>query len=335
MALEPIWLNRREKLDVSRSSPILPPSAAASRNRHAFATIFSPNDPPPNAVSAMRPRTLLAMLLVVALAAATTLHRLGAADVCGSNEAVEGVFLQQMVEHGALLFPLENGRSPMYKPPLFHWTAAGDRSPGAASRKVTAFNLRLPPRSIAIAGVILTIVFRLQLPRRRGHSRRAHPHRVLSVHRKRAHWPRRHDALLLRNARSVRLHVVVRSSRSGQTRLPSTLDSYETRGPVALPISSPSPSALPSSPKVPSARCSPASRCWYLSHLWNDAWPTCGTRPRRAVLLALAIASSWYLACSSAVATASSIASSAARISAASSARSARWRRGTTSSRSC
>ena len=106
----------------------------------------------------MRPRTLLAIVLVVVLAAATTLHRLGAADICGSNEAVEAVFLQQMVEHDALLFPLENGRSPMYKPPLFHWTAVAiDRLSGI--KTVTAFNLRLPAALYAIAGVILTIAF--------------------------------------------------------------------------------------------------------------------------------------------------------------------------------
>ena len=120
-------------------------------------------NPPDKAAAAqahfpMRSRTLIAIALVVALTALTTLHRLGAADVCGSNEAVEAVFLQQMVEHDALLFPLENGRAPMYKPPLFHWTAVAiDRLAGI--RKVTAFNLRLPAALYAIAGVILTIAF--------------------------------------------------------------------------------------------------------------------------------------------------------------------------------
>ena len=106
----------------------------------------------------MRARILIACLLIVAIAALTTLHHLGDADVCGSNEAVEAVFLQQMVEHHALLFPLENGRSPMYKPPLFHWTAVAiDRLAGIT--KVTAFNLRLPAALYAIAGVVLTIAF--------------------------------------------------------------------------------------------------------------------------------------------------------------------------------
>jgi 4-amino-4-deoxy-L-arabinose transferase-like glycosyltransferase len=112
----------------------------------------------PNTAPSIRPRTLAAILLIVALAALTTIHRLGAADVCGSNEAVEAVFLQQMVEHDALLFPLENGRSPMYKPPLFHWTAVAlDRLTGV--HKVTAFNLRMPTALYAIAGVILAIAF--------------------------------------------------------------------------------------------------------------------------------------------------------------------------------
>jgi 4-amino-4-deoxy-L-arabinose transferase-like glycosyltransferase len=113
---------------------------------------------PLSPASPLRSRALVAIALVVAAAAITTLHRLGAADVCSSNEAVEAVFLQQMVEHDALLFPLENGRSPMYKPPLFHWTAVAiDRLVGI--KQVTAFNLRLPAALYAIAGVILTIAF--------------------------------------------------------------------------------------------------------------------------------------------------------------------------------
>ncbi|HKV53573.1 MAG TPA: glycosyltransferase family 39 protein, partial [Candidatus Binataceae bacterium] len=102
---------------------------------------------------------VLAVVLAITLAAAVlTLNRLGATDVCGSNEAVEGVFLQQMVEHGAMLFPLENGHAPMYKPPLFHWSAAAlDRLAGA--EKVTAFNLRLPAALYAVAGAALTMAF--------------------------------------------------------------------------------------------------------------------------------------------------------------------------------
>src|SRR5208283_3273278 len=87
-----------------------------------------------------------------------TLHRLGAGDVCTGNEAVEGVFVQQMVEHSQFLFPVENGIVPMYKPPLFHWTAVAiDRLAGI--RKVTAANLRLPSALYAIAGSVLTMVF--------------------------------------------------------------------------------------------------------------------------------------------------------------------------------
>ncbi len=110
----------------------------------------------PNGTARMRRR--LAALAVVLVTAALLLHRLDAAEVCGANEAIEGIFVQQMVEHGVLLFPLENGSAPMYKPPLFHWTAAAlDRIGGV--RKVTAFNLRLPSALYAIAGVVLTIAF--------------------------------------------------------------------------------------------------------------------------------------------------------------------------------
>ncbi len=103
-------------------------------------------------------RWRLAAVAVILATAAVALHRLDAAEVCGANEAIEGIFIQQMVEHGALLFPLENGNSPMYKPPLFHWTATAlDRLAGA--RKVSAFNLRLPSALYAIAAVALTIAF--------------------------------------------------------------------------------------------------------------------------------------------------------------------------------
>src|SRR5271168_4065031 len=97
---------------------------------------------------------ILAITLVIAV---LTLHRLVAGDVCTGNEAVEGVFVQQMVEHNHLLFPVENGNIPMYKPPLFHWTAVAiDRLAGI--RKVTAANLRLPSALYAIAGAVLTML---------------------------------------------------------------------------------------------------------------------------------------------------------------------------------
>jgi 4-amino-4-deoxy-L-arabinose transferase-like glycosyltransferase len=109
-----------------------------------------------------RPRALrrfaIALAAIVAIAALLSFNRLGAADVCGFNEAVEGVFVQQMVEHGELLFPLENGRAPLYKPPLFHWTATAlDRLTGAT--RVTPFNLRMTTALYAIAGVALTMGF--------------------------------------------------------------------------------------------------------------------------------------------------------------------------------
>ncbi len=102
---------------------------------------------------------ILAIALVIAI---LTLHRLGAGDVCTGNEAVEGVFVQQMVEHGHLVFPVENGNVPMYKPPLFHWTAVAiDRLAGIS--KVTAANLRIPSALYAIAGALLTMIFAFEI----------------------------------------------------------------------------------------------------------------------------------------------------------------------------
>ena len=111
---------------------------------------------------AHRIRHLLAISAVAGVIALLSIHRLDAADVCGANEAVEGVFLQQMVEHGALLFPVENGRAPMYKPPFFHWTATAlDRVAGI--KKVTSFNLRITSALYATAGALLTMVFTYSL----------------------------------------------------------------------------------------------------------------------------------------------------------------------------
>jgi 4-amino-4-deoxy-L-arabinose transferase-like glycosyltransferase len=103
-----------------------------------------------------------AVAAIVLVIAVLTIHRLGAGDVCTGNEAVEGVFVQQMVEHGHLLFPVENGNVPMYKPPLFHWTAVAiDRLAGID--KVTATNLRLPSALYAITGALLAMLFAYEI----------------------------------------------------------------------------------------------------------------------------------------------------------------------------
>jgi len=77
------------------------------------------------------------------------------------------VYVQQMVEHNQLLFPLNNCTIPMYKPPLYHWTATAF---AFLTRQATAtpFNIRLPSAVYAIAGAILTIAFAANLLGRRG-----------------------------------------------------------------------------------------------------------------------------------------------------------------------
>jgi 4-amino-4-deoxy-L-arabinose transferase-like glycosyltransferase len=95
-----------------------------------------------------------AIALIIAI---LTLHRLDASDLCSGDEAVEAVFVQQMVEHHELLFPLENDKQPMYKPPLFHWTAAAFDRLGGIGR-VTVRGVRAVSAGYAIAGAILTMV---------------------------------------------------------------------------------------------------------------------------------------------------------------------------------
>jgi 4-amino-4-deoxy-L-arabinose transferase-like glycosyltransferase len=103
-------------------------------------------------------RGAMVICAAIALAVAVlTLHRLGASDLCSGDEAVEAVFVQQMVEHHELLFPLENAKQPMYKPPLFHWTAAAFDRLGGIGR-VTVRGVRAVAAGYAIAGAILTMV---------------------------------------------------------------------------------------------------------------------------------------------------------------------------------
>jgi 4-amino-4-deoxy-L-arabinose transferase-like glycosyltransferase len=107
----------------------------------------------------MRMLPLTAIFLLLAL---LTLNRLGASDVCGGSEAAMAVYVQRMVEHDQLLFPLDNCTIPMYKPPLYHWTAVALASllrEGAA----TPVNLRLPSALYAIGGAILTMAFAANL----------------------------------------------------------------------------------------------------------------------------------------------------------------------------
>ena len=89
--------------------------------------------------------------------AVLTLHRLGASDLCSGDAGVEAVFVQQMVVHHELLFPVENGKQPMYKPPLFHWTAAAFDRLGGIDH-VTVRGVRSVSAGYAMAGAVLTMV---------------------------------------------------------------------------------------------------------------------------------------------------------------------------------
>jgi 4-amino-4-deoxy-L-arabinose transferase-like glycosyltransferase len=107
-------------------------------------------------------KAAIGIIAIAGIIALLALYRLGAADVCSGNEAVEGVFIQQMVEHGEYLFPLENGGIPMYKPPLFHWTATA-LAKIARVRTVDAMTVRMPSAVYAIAGAVITMLFALWL----------------------------------------------------------------------------------------------------------------------------------------------------------------------------
>ncbi len=110
---------------------------------------------------------LLPSAAIVLLLALLTLNRLGAADVCGGSEAAMAVYVQQMVEHKQLLFPLDNCSIPMYKPPLYHWTATA-LAFLLRQATTTPFILRLPSAIYAIAACVLTMGFAARLLGPRG-----------------------------------------------------------------------------------------------------------------------------------------------------------------------
>ena len=114
---------------------------------------------PPHSRAIMHMIPLAAITLLLAL---LTLNRLGASDVCGGSEAAMAVYVQQMVGHNQLLFPLDNCTVPMYKPPLYHWTATGLAAllrEGAA----TPVSVRLPSALYAVGGAILTMALAANL----------------------------------------------------------------------------------------------------------------------------------------------------------------------------
>ncbi len=112
----------------------------------------------PAPTTRVRPGLRGAVAALAILIAVLVIQRLGRADVCSDAEAITGIFVQQVVEHGQTWFPLASGSIALTTPPLFHWTALViDRALGLAH--VSAATLRLPSAIYAIATAILTILF--------------------------------------------------------------------------------------------------------------------------------------------------------------------------------
>src|SRR4029077_5795404 len=100
----------------------------------------------------------VAMGAVLLVGTALFLFLLGAAELCSTNEAAEGLAVQRMVEHGELLAPALNGHAPMFKPPLFHWTAVGiARALGV--HQATEMTVRLPSVVFALVCALLVMIF--------------------------------------------------------------------------------------------------------------------------------------------------------------------------------
>jgi len=150
-------------------------------------------------------RTGLVFLAVLLLGAALIVPGLGAPQLRGGNEAVEALAVQQMVRDGALLFPTLNAEHPVYKPPLFHWTAAALAGALRVST-VSETTVRLPSVLYGLAGVLLTMLFV-------------------------AHWRTLPDAVLA-GALMLASYQYVRAARLG--RVDMTLAFFETAALLSL-----------------------------------------------------------------------------------------------------
>jgi 4-amino-4-deoxy-L-arabinose transferase-like glycosyltransferase len=103
-------------------------------------------------------RSALAAAVVLVVGGASMLVRLGATEVCGFNEGVEALVIQQMVDHGRWLFPLMNGHEPPFKPPLFHWAAAA-LAYLLGIHAASELTVRLPSIAFALVGIAVTMAF--------------------------------------------------------------------------------------------------------------------------------------------------------------------------------
>ena len=101
------------------------------------------------------PLVTMGILMVAAIA---FLRHLGRADVCTGTEAVEALGVQAMVEQGHWLHPLLGGQYPMFKPPLFHWTASL-LAMAAPTTLVSAWSIRLPSALYGLATLAMCMRF--------------------------------------------------------------------------------------------------------------------------------------------------------------------------------
>lgn len=96
-----------------------------------------------------------AVMLVLLVFAFEVFHRLDASNVCIGNEAVEGLVVQRLVERGEPVVASARDDT-VYKPPLFHWTAATMHRLGNLAT-VTATSLRATSALYAVATLLLVL----------------------------------------------------------------------------------------------------------------------------------------------------------------------------------
>jgi len=108
--------------------------------------------------TAISARSLIAALAILAVASLVMLYRLGDAEICGFNEGVEALVMQDMLERGNILFPRASGDEPSYKPPLLHWVGTAIAHVLGTS-EVTELTVRLPSVLFALAGIGITTAF--------------------------------------------------------------------------------------------------------------------------------------------------------------------------------
>lgn len=138
-----------------RSEPTAPPAEVGCSPSGVGSNL--PNELTPPAPRKLRraAEVVLYVVLIVALWAAASLWKLGAAPFYSKGEPREALVVWEMTHGGGWVLPRRNGTELPSKPPLFHWLAALS---SFVAGEVNEATLRFPSAILSLLGLLLVFV---------------------------------------------------------------------------------------------------------------------------------------------------------------------------------